>query len=241
MKRLGLVLACLLHFWIGHAEAQSLVLPGPGLPVSATPFSITHIADATTLTGGATCSLSINTGTAGTLLGIPINDLANVVTVTGVTVNGVNATQATNAATGDGGGENVDFWYLASSPGGTQTVVLSFSSPQTRCAISSYNIVGPGTPAFSAANHGSSTTGTSLSAGAVTVPSGGGSIIVFGVHSATPGTITPTNYSADTAGLVFGSSTVQFGHDVSNSGSVTYSAGWASSTDSSISEVSFIP
>jgi hypothetical protein len=209
---------------------------------TGTPFSITYVSNnSTTTMGGAVTFTSQNIGTADPtrIVVVALDHGPNSgVSVTSVTIGGVTATQAPSADSG-GSGVRSDIWYLAVPTGTTANIVVT-AATETRCALGVYSVVGA-TAHFSVAiGNFTASSVTTLSASAVTVPAGGGAIVIVSTHNATE-TITPSNYTADVAGLVVGTSTTSFGHDTSHTGSTVYGASWGTSTDCSISVAVFGP
>lgn len=247
MKRLVMAV-CAFLLSINFASAQlsgGLMFPGPGAPAAAggTPFSITEIGTASTTTGSTTtltfASQNIGTPDPTRIVVVTIGHGPNTTTVSGVTIGGVAASQATGASVSSTGGTNSDIWYLAVPTGATATIAVTTLATESRMVIGVYNVIGTGSGFSTANNSFVSTGGTSLST-TVTVPAGGGAIVNMITHN-TGITITPTNYTADVAGLVVGSSTTQLGHDTSHSGSTAYGTSWGVGTDAAMSVATFTP
>jgi hypothetical protein len=207
------------------------------------PFSITAVSNgnSTTATGTYTFT-SQNIGSADpsriSCVGIAAQAGSGVV-VSSVTIGGTSAAQVSGApSTGGASGSLTDIWCLAVPTGSTATIVVTMSVPITRLAIEVYSILGTSS-AVSTGAHNLSSSGTTLVQSA-TIPSGGGAIAVFYLHTASPGTITPTNLTND-ANVVFGSSTMQTGHNVTSAGSTSMGQSWTASTDSALSIATFSP
>jgi Putative Ig domain len=164
----------------------------------------------------------------------------NTAAITGVTIGGVSATQVSGAATPLTSGMSTDAWYAAIPTGTTADVVATFTGAQTRVAIAVYRAVGTGVAISSGVRNTSASVSTLTQT--ATIPSGGGAIGIIEIHSATAGTITPTNLSNDTGSLVFGSSTAVAGKNVTNSGSTSMGYSWTGgAVDVALSIVAFSP
>lgn len=220
----------------------ALKLYRPAVAASGTPFSITLAS--TNSNAAATSPVTFTAQGIGTadptrIVVVAISQGPTSTTaVSAVTIGGNSATHALNS---DGGGSatRTDFWYLAVPTGTTANIVIT-AALQTRFVIGVYSVVGTSS-SFSVATATSTGSGVAtLSAPAITVPAGGGAIVIASVHNATV-TITPSNYTQDGASVVAGTSTTSFGHDTSHSGSTTYGASWVTLIDASISVAAFNP
>lgn len=173
-------------------------------------------------------------------VGIGIQATIGNTTITGVTIGGVAATQATGAyQTEVTGGQTTDIWYAAVPSGTTADVVVNTAAQLSRCAVFVYRAIGTGV-GFSVANGHADSGNVNSEAAAVTVPAGGGVIGVAAAHNATE-TITGTNLTIDAAALVVGGSTYGAGHDASHSGSTTFTFSWGTATSAAASIAAFTP
>jgi hypothetical protein len=213
---------------------------------ASTAFSITYVSNNNSTSSLATYTFSAQTlGTAGAtrIIGIGITgELGPTTSVSGVTVGGNAASHSASCATSESGGTNVDFWYYADAgaQGTSASVAVTWSTAPSRMAIAVYNILGTSAAFSTCATNSSSTSVSTLTASA-TIPSGGGAISTINIHTATPGTITPTNLTNDN-NLVYGSTSQEAGHNSSSSGATSMGQSWAGSTaDCSISNATFSP
>lgn len=220
----------------------------PAAGGGGTPFSITYISQNSITTGGGSyvfTSQAIGTADATRIVAVCIAQfITNTITVTSVDIGGIAATQATGAASGAAGSSLTDIWYAAVPTGTTATITVNLSASQARLGILVYSVIGTGAAFSAAANaNAAGANGTSLSA-SVTVPAGGGTIGVVGIHSSAPGAITPSNLTLDSngsAGVVFGNSAMSSGLDTSHSGSTSFGFSWTTSIDAAFSVVTFTP
>lgn len=205
-------------------------------------FSITAVSNASSVSSSTSYTFTNqNVGSGGLVVVGIVYQGNSAQTVTGVTIAGAAASQATSAAvpaTSVGAGS--DIWYLTGVTGPTATIVISMSgSAAQRCAIEVYTVAG----AASVSTGANSSTASSVSTRTVaaTIPSGGGAIAIANIHTSTAGTITPTNLT-DNSSLVFGNSTMAFGQNTSSSGSTTMGFSWAgTATDVALSIATFSP
>jgi hypothetical protein len=216
---------------------------------TSTAFSITAqtppAAQTTAASSFTFTSTSIGTASTTRIIAVAVTHGINAVTISSLTVGGNNAIQATGAAQGGSTpAVSTDIWYYADAGalGTSATIVVNFSGSESRCAIAVFTVAGTGA-AFSVANGTSSSVSiTSISTPATNVPSGGGAIVVWGVHQTGITGFTPTSWTVDNAVTAFGSNTTVSGHTTSASGSTTFGASWTtSSPGTSISVATFSP
>jgi Zn-dependent alcohol dehydrogenase len=143
--------------------------------------------------------------------------------ITAVTIGGNSANQATSAAAQTDQGEGTDVWDLAVSSGTTADIVVTLNSTGAiHMAVFVYAVNGTGT-SFAAGNGTFLTAGNTTMSQSVTVPSGGGTIGIAAVHTASQ-TIAGSTLTMDINNETVGGSTYGSGNDTSHSGSVT--CGW---------------
>jgi hypothetical protein len=226
------------------AGSLPLLLGTGGVSAGGTPFSITEVStnSSTTVTSSYTFTpQNIGTADPTRLVGVAITAEAGTgIPVISVTIGGISAAQVSGAAAQASSGPATDFWWLAVPTGITAAIVVTWSTTITRMAIVVYSIVGTGAAVSTGANTSSASAVSTLTQSAA-IPSGGGAIGILNVHSATAGTMTPTNLTADT-NIVFGSSVAQPGKNTSSSGSTSMGFSWAgTAADCTLSLVTFTP
>lgn len=213
---------------------------------TAAAFSITYVGSATNTTAGTSFSFNsqaIGTADATRIVVVGIADAVTAaITVTGVTIAGNAATQATSAASDSGGGALSDIWYLAVPTGTTANIVVSVSSSQTRAAIVVYSVTNSAGGFSSASNTASGPAVTTLGATA-TVPSGGGAIAVLNSHTSAAATTVTNggNLTIDNNGTAFGNSAIGSGKNTTASGSTTFTFNWTTAADATVSVITFNP
>jgi hypothetical protein len=205
----------------GNTAARSPVAGG-------TPFSIANtafVSDTSSQTSYTFNTTAIGSADASRLVVIAAasRQAGSVGAASGVTVNGNAATLVVSGAS-TGTTNTVDIYQYALATGTTANIVITYPSAMARCGAGIYSVLGSngvapsgGAVATSLNNSGSSSVPIS---GSVTVPSGGGSIIL-GVISGTPISFTETNYTEDYDNAV-ATFQVTTGRDTGTSGSRTY-------------------
>jgi hypothetical protein len=214
--------------------------------VAAPPFAVTYIGKNSTNAGQTTYtwtaqSIGAADPTRLVVVGFSFSPSASA-SISSVSIGGSGASLATGSTAIDGANvAGSSIYYLAVAAGTTADISITFNANQTRCAIEVYSVTGTGA-AFSAGNGATVGAGSSSVAAAVTVPSGGGAIVVSNMHSATAGTVTGTNNTIDDF-TVNGSSVFAGGHASTGTGaSTTFTHSWGgSTTNASISVASFVP
>lgn len=227
-----------------YRGSRRLILRRNTPAVSGTPFSIAYIGNATDVTATGTYTFtSQNIGTADATRIVVVAIAAQAgsgFSVSSVTIAGNTATHAPSSGAQSTTGSGSDIWYLAVPTGTAATIVVTWSAPITRMAISIYNVFGS-TAAFSSAANAVSSSNVNTLAQSATIPAGGGAITVTALHTSTPGSITPTNLANDTS-VAFGNSTTVPGKNTSSSGSTSMGQSWAgSATDVALSIATFGP
>lgn len=230
--------------------------PTAFVPSGTTPFSIAYqtnttyaLASCTTVSTVTTCAFTSQpVGTAGLTrivdVGILIRPTTYVDTLTSVTICGVAGTEATGAYAVTTTNLVSDNWYapVATGTSCTITVVMgNGGAAPTRTTIGIWAVYGT-SAAFSTANSASGSTNKSTISTSVTVPSGGGAIVVANKDT-NPTANTVSNFTQDFGGPIEGSQWPVGGHDTSNSGSTTYGVTWTGGTPQNviISVASFSP
>lgn len=214
---------------------------------ASTAFSITAqtppAAQTTSATSYTFSSVNIGTASASRIvcIGVAYQESGTSL-VSSLTIGGTSATQVSGAAATDfTNGSSTDIWCLGVSSGTTANVVVNLTgSGATRMLIASYSIAGTGAAVSTGANTDNTAAGTSTTTSA-TIPTGGGAIAIMDLHSASIGTVTPTNLTTDN-NVVFGGSTALSGKNTSSSGSTTMGYGYANSvTGVTLSIATFSP
>lgn len=244
------LIALLLSLWLAPAWAQlPLTGAGKGAPGGATPFSITgtdHAEDSTGATTYTWSSKNFAIGAANatryvgmTLVGRGIGLLGS---ASSVTVNG--ATSATFVGKRntqvDGNSLVTEIWVVPVPTGTTMTISVVYPSSMLRAGIAVFSILGSNgsTPAGAAVSSAEGGSVASVNT-AVTVPSGGGSLVVSAnLNSAT---VTPTNYTEYIDAIIGSTTAYEAGSDTSNSGSTTYTATFSTTASGNIVAAAWSP
>jgi hypothetical protein len=121
--------------------------------------------------------------------------------VSGVTVGGVSATQATSTPQNNTGGEYSDIWYTTVSSGTTGDVVVTCTS-STRMGIAIWSILG--SPSFSVGGGNKADVGSGASSlgTTITVPSAPSGVVALNAAHTSGQTYSGTNLTIDQSGLI---------------------------------------
>lgn len=211
------------------------------------PFNISWISTAQNVASQTTYTFSgQNIGPANKtrLVVVGIAALTANVAINSVTVGGLSATQISGClANTETSGCASDLWYIKLPSISTASVVVTFASAMTRCAIQIWNVVGTGASLGASSNlFNQSTTSTTAINAAVTIPVGGGAIVnAMNHNSATTGHAGTGGANLDNA-TAFGNSYQLGGHTTAPlSGSQTLGFSWTTGTDCALSLATFNP
>ena len=230
VKRLGLVAASVALLSLISAQAQSPVLPGPGLPTSvAASATCTFQSFATEAAGlSAATFTSVGIGAAASnrvVAVIPMGrittgGISNPVTAVAFTV-GATATlsQVSGAAATTAAIEMAsDIWYASVAAGTTATITVTWTTANTRSAIYVYTInTSTPTPAHGAENTSSS---AATLAQSITIPTNGCGIVGAAAQQTT-NTMTFTNATLDQSNEMSGAANGTEGGHLTTTNSVT--------------------
>lgn len=163
----------------GIAQAQGPILPGPGLPPTASGGGPAFDAASSNSRSGGSGSLTWTHTPVGTPTGVAVGvtNFNPNCTISGVTYGGASMGAAAQSVTIGGGVSNdVRLYGLANPSSGAQTVSINFSSG-TNCFVAGGSITVTGgntTTVFRASNNATGNSGTA----AVSVTSASGDLVV---------------------------------------------------------------
>lgn len=187
-------------------------------------FALDFVAHAEDTVGGSPITFTgISFGTADTnrIIAVPVCWRANADgdTITGMTIGGVSATQASGAYVSATGGAWIsDIWYAAVPTGTSGNVVVTFSATTSRTGIATYRIItGTSTPTSVQNTSGN---GTVISK-AITINSGGKGLAFFSDRIGSGTNIVWTNATSDYNALTVGTFSDISGANVSASATVS--------------------
>jgi hypothetical protein len=155
-------------------------------------------------------------------------------TVSSVTIGGVTATQCTGAAFGNTT-MHTDIWFAAVPTTTSGTISVTLSGAPTRITVFAYSIISP-TAAFSTGGGQQQATAKTVTATSLVVPSGGGTIAVAMMSSSgTPTAAAGMNVTDGSSNTLWGSHWIYAGHDVTNTGTQTFTITFTASTNQVVS------
>lgn len=237
------IIAGLLALYLALLPAQA----GKLLPLlgAGAPFSVSYVSSNSSTSVASSYTFSAqNIGNADSTRIIGLGFVYHLSAgtgniITGVTIGGSAAAQVASSPANNTLGESSEFWTLAVPAGTSANIVVNTSANLSRIAMCVFSVVGPGTSVSGGASNFSNVSVTTLTQ-TITIPATGAALSITDIHSATPGTVTPTNLINDTS-VTAGSSTAICGHNSSSSGSTSVGQSWTSSTDAVTSAVGFNP
>lgn len=234
MKRIGLALALYACLIFGVAQAQlGVAFPGPGTPAAASvAFGFTHVSAASQTTptgGGLDCdvgTISIGAADSTRQLIIAIGGrFTTAANISSVSVGAAPATQITGANANLASALNATLWKISLAAGTTADIKATYTNTVLRCSVDVYRVVGS-TATIGTGNSQTSTSATSLSSSGLSIAAGGAAVgVAVGTGGAT--TISGTNLTLDTTGVI-GASTTTYaaGKNTTGSGATTFTFTW---------------
>jgi plastocyanin len=226
-------------------QARQGIIVGRGAldPSGAAAATMTYESSATEASGGTTITytaMAIGAADANRVVAVVFSCRAGApsMVTSGVTIQGIAATQVSGAAGTNGtiqGG--TDIWYASVPTGTTANVVVTWSSGTTATAAKAMRIITT-TPAPTSAS-GTASTGTVASLNtSITVPSNGVGLAYTYAQSGP--TVTWTNATSDDATVMSGGRTSDVSH-TTGSGSISITAGYSVNSFASLSAAAWGP
>lgn len=224
MKRIGLAFAIwAFASFSALAQVGGLSFPGPGPRVASGGggFSLTYGSNAGVTSTGTTINygtLTWGSGCNAVIIAVNWYNSNAADTISSMTVGGSAASAIANTTTSSGTFQSsVSLWQLNSPSGSSGAVSVTYSAATTfNSSVAAYCLVSSHTTVSSSASQG---VGSGVNATAnVTIPAGGGAVVVGATNSGA--TITWTNATQD-AVFTTGSVYEAYAHNTTSSGAVS--------------------